>query len=102
MPHSSTVAITIVRSATDAPADPGEIRALIDAAIEHMTQLAGLPEPTGLSGAAAGAGKAERGPGPAQDKPESVEWFRAVLAAPRSDAEQRQRGIAVRVSALAG
>ena len=41
-------------------------------------------------------------PGPPQDKPESVEWFRAVLAAPLSDAELRRLGIAVRASALAG
>jgi phytoene/squalene synthetase len=41
-------------------------------------------------------------PGPPQTKPESVEWFRAVLAAPLSDAELRRLGIAVRASALAG
>ena len=41
-------------------------------------------------------------PGAPQDKPESVEWFRAVLAAPLSDAELRRLGIAVRASALAG
>jgi hypothetical protein len=100
MPHSSSVAITIVRTATDAPADPGEIRALIEAAIEHMTQLAGLPEPSGPSGAAAGAGKPERGSGPLQHEPESLEWFRVALASPSSAAEVRRRGIAVRVSAL--
>lgn len=64
MPRSSSVAITIVRIATDAPADPGEIRALIDAAIEHMTQLAGLPEPTAPSSMADGAGRPDRGHGP--------------------------------------
>ena len=47
MPRSSSLAITFVHTATDAPADPGEIRALIDAAIAHMTQIAELPEPVG-------------------------------------------------------
>jgi phytoene/squalene synthetase len=41
-------------------------------------------------------------PGSPQTKPESVEWFRAVLAAPLSDAELRRLGIALRASALAG
>jgi squalene-hopene/tetraprenyl-beta-curcumene cyclase len=41
-------------------------------------------------------------PGPPQAKPESVEWFRAVLAAPLSDVELRRLGIALRASALAG
>ncbi|HEX3480479.1 MAG TPA: squalene--hopene cyclase [Kofleriaceae bacterium] len=41
-------------------------------------------------------------PGPRQAKPESIEWFRAVLAAPLSDAELRRLGIALRASALAG
>ena len=64
MPRSSSLAITIVRTPTDAPADLGDIRALIDAAIEHMTQIAGLPEPTGPSAPAAGPGKPDRGFGP--------------------------------------
>ena len=102
MPRSSSLAITIVRTPTDAPADPGDIRALIDAAIEHMTQIAGLPEPTGPSAPAAGAGTPDRGSRPPQHKPELVEWFRAVLAVPSSDAELRRLVIAVRVSALAG
>jgi hypothetical protein len=102
MPRSSSLAITIVRTATDAPADPGDIRALIDAAIEHMTQIAGLPEPTGPSAPAAGAGTPACGLAPPQHKPESVAWFRAVLGAPSSDATLRRLGIAVRVSALAG
>ena len=57
MPRSSSLAITIVRT----PTDPGEIRALIDAAIEHMTQIAGLPEPTRPSAPAAGAVTPDRG-----------------------------------------
>lgn len=61
MPRSSSLAITIVRVATDAPADPGDIRALIDAAIEHMTQIAGLSETAGPAAPAAGAGKPDRG-----------------------------------------
>src|SRR5690349_5746359 len=102
MPRSSSLAITIMSTPTDAPADPGEICALIDAAIEHMTQIAGLPEPTGPSAPVAGAGTPDRGPRPPQHKPELVAWFRAVFAAPSSDAELRRPGIAVRVSALAG
>jgi hypothetical protein len=102
MPRSSSLAITIMCTPTDAPADPSDIRALIDAALEHMTEISGLPEPTGPSGGAAGAGDPDRVPGPPQHEPESVEWFRAVLAAPLSDAELRRLGIAVRVSALAG
>jgi hypothetical protein len=61
MPRSSSLAITIVRTATDAPADPGDIRALIDAAIEYMTQIAGLSEPTGPSALAVGAGPPDCG-----------------------------------------
>ena len=102
MPRSSSLAITIVCTPTDAPADPDDIRALIDAAIEHMTQIAGLPEATDRSAPAAGASAPDRGPGPPQHEPESVEWFRAVLAAPLSDAELRRLGIALRASALAG
>ena len=102
MPRSSSLAITIVRTATDAPADPGDIRALIDAAIEHMTQIAGLPETSGPSAPAAGAGKQNCGPDLPQDQLESVEWFHAVLAAPLSDAELRRLDITVRVSALTG
>jgi hypothetical protein len=101
MPRSSSVAITIVRTATDAPADLGEIRALIDAAIEHMTQLAGLPEPAAPSSMADGAGTPDCGHGPPQHR-ESLEWFRVALASPSSAAEARRLGIAVRVSALAG
>jgi hypothetical protein len=102
MPRSSSLAITIVRTATDAPADPGDIRALIDAAIEHMTQIAGLPEPTDPSVPTAGASRPDRGLAPPPHNLESVAWFRAVLATPSSDAELRRLGIAVRVSALAG
>ena len=70
MPRSSSLAITIVRTATDALADPGEIRALIDAAIEHMTQIAGLPETPGPSAAAARAGTPDCGLSPPQHEPD--------------------------------
>lgn len=102
MPRSSSLAITIVHTESDASADPGDICALIDAAIEHMTQIAGLPDPIGPSAPAAGAGTPDRGLRAPQHKAELVEWFRAVLAAPPSAAELRRLGIAVRVSALAG
>jgi len=78
MPRSSSLAITIVRTPTDGPIDPGDIRALIDAALEHMTQIAGLPQTTGPSDPAAGAGKPDRGAagGPGSRYPDVPIWAR--------------------------
>ena len=66
MPRSSSLAITIVRTAADVPAGTDDIRDLIHAAIEHVKHVAGLPETSDPSSPAAEAGNPDRGavPGP--------------------------------------